>query len=71
MAFKDPKKAVEYNTAYNKATYKQVMISLRKDSEEWDALEECKMHTGLAYSTYAHAALVENLQRDGYLPDDK
>ena len=69
MAFKDPKKAVEYNTAYTKATYKQVMISLRKDSEEWDALEECKAHTGLPYSTYAHAALIEKLQKDGYLSE--
>jgi hypothetical protein len=47
------------------------MISLRKDSEEWDALEEAKAHTGIPYSTYAHTALVEKLRKDGYLTEEE
>lgn len=67
MAFKDPKKAAEYNAAYDKDTYVRIALKVRKNSEEWDALEECKAHTGIATATYAHAALLEKLRKDGYL----
>lgn len=69
MAFKDKKKAIAYNAVYNKETYARIVMNIRKDSEEWDAIEECKAHTGISSSTYAHAALIEKLQKDGYLSE--
>ena len=69
MAFKDQKKALEYNAAYSKETYSKVTICVRKDSETWDALQECKAHTGISYSSYALMALENQLRKDGYLPE--
>lgn len=58
-----------YDVEYQKDTYIRIVVKIRKNSEEWDALEECKAHTGIPYATYAHTALMEKLQRDGYLPE--
>lgn len=57
----------KYDVEYQRDTYMRILLRIRKDSEEWDALEECKAHTGIPYATYAHTALMEKLQRDGYL----
>lgn len=67
MAFKDPKKAREYTANYQKETYARIVVRIRKDTEEWDAIEEYVAHTGNTAATYAHTALLEKLQKDGYL----
>ena len=56
-----------YDVKYYKATYQQVKLSIRKDSEIWDALQECKAHTGVPYAAYALKALENQLRKDGYL----
>ena len=59
----------EYDTNFQKETYARIVVKIRKDSEEWDAVEECKAHTGIPSATYVHTALIEKLRKDGYLSE--
>lgn len=47
--------------------YKQVTMKIRRDSGIYEAMLECEKQTGIAPATYAQAALVEKLRKDGYL----
>lgn len=49
--------------------YKQLTMKIRKDSGIFEALYQHQDATGIAPATYAQAALVAALRKDGYLPE--
>lgn len=58
-----------YVLKYQKETYMPITMRIRKDSEIWDAIQECKAHTGIPYAAYALKALEAQLRKDGYLTE--
>lgn len=50
--------------------YKTLLMKIRKDSGIFEALYKNQEITGVAPTTYAQAALVAALRKDGYLPEE-
>jgi len=71
VPYKDKEVKAKYDTDRQKETYHSILLKIRKDAGIWDAIEKMKAERVMPPSTYAQKALIAQLKRDGYLPQDK
>lgn len=70
MPWKDAKKRTDEAAKYRKENYLTITLSIRIDSGIPKALLKMQDLTSIPPSTYAHIALREKLQREGYLGEN-
>lgn len=72
MPYKDPEKQKQSTAEFHKTAYHPaILFRFRKDTETniQKAMENAVSDSGLKTAVYARNAVIEKLQRDGYLPE--
>ena len=67
--WKDKTKNNKASSEYGKKNYKRLTLCIRIDSGIPDALDLMERLTGMPQPIYAKNALLEQLQKDGYLDE--
>lgn len=66
---KSPKEIKQYRNAWQKENTHVIQLRFTKSSGIYDTLVTAARQSGVPYATYLRKALIEKLQRDGYITE--